>query len=379
MANNNEQLVRKSSSNPDEAFKDLIEQHRERVYRFVLSQGVPESEADDAAQEVFLQVVRSLRSFRGESSFTTWLYAIARNVAAGHRRKRAQALARQAPLDGNPECLEIPDGRRAHDEVLETQERDKIVRDAINSLGPMHRDVLLKQSEGYSYRQMADWLGIPAGTVRSRLHHAKRAAAAILALALAAACGRKAIDYIGKAMQLNRWGKWQEAAQIAGAAAEDRALSPDDRCALLVDSAYANARLGRDQEAWAAGRRFSRDCGAIPKDSWMRGELRKLEAEYTLGSPEWLLKRAMTLNQTGDWPLAALAADAVLGAPDIAAHQRCEALFDKSYAATRFGHKSEGLDAVRRFDGECGSIPKGDWTRREIAKLKSELNPRPKR
>lgn len=379
MSNDHEQIARKADFNVETALKDLIEQHRERVYRFVLSQGIPAGEADDAAQEVFLQVFRSVGRFRGDSSFTTWLYAIARNVAAGYRRKQAKAMARQSPLDGNLDCLEIPDGCRGHDETLEKQETARIIRGALDGLAPIHRDALLQNSEGNSYRQIADSLGVPVGTVRSRLHHAKRAAAIVLALALAAACGHKAIDLIGKAMQLNRWGEWREASRTAGAASEDRALPIADRCASMVNASWADARLGRDQAASAMIERFDRDCGAIPKDSWMRGELHQLAAEYTLGSPEWFLKRALSLNQSGDWPLAALAADAVMSSPKATPRQRCEAIFDEGYAATRLGRKSDGLAAVGRFDGDCGSILKGDWTRREIAKLKSELIQGPRR
>jgi RNA polymerase sigma-70 factor (ECF subfamily) len=158
-----------------EAFDGLVARHRDRVFQFARWYARADRDgAEDIAAEIWIEVFRSSASFRSESSFRTWLYSIARNVCLGWIKRRGAANARLLPLEGEDDApVEIPDGEPPVLDALERQEREKIVRAAVESLPPHHRVVLLlREWEGLSYQEIARALDLPLGTVRSRLHNA---------------------------------------------------------------------------------------------------------------------------------------------------------------------------------------------------------------
>jgi RNA polymerase sigma-70 factor, ECF subfamily len=170
-------LVEACRAGRTDAFDVLVRRYQERLYPTILRlTGSPE-DAEDVLQDAFVRAFEKLDQFHGESSFYTWVYRIAVNLAlSGHRKRRTRTALR---LGHRP-----PSARGAHaaDESaesdpsapLERAERDRIVADALNSLSPEHRAiVVLKEFDGHRYEEISAILGIPVGTVRSRLHRAR--------------------------------------------------------------------------------------------------------------------------------------------------------------------------------------------------------------
>lgn len=167
-------LVARFQRGDEEAFDLLVERHRKRVYSLVCRLVSP-AEADDLSQEVFIAAYKALPGFRGDSSFSTWIYRIAVHVCSHHLRRRRFDLTE---LDDQE-----PDGDREHDPERtaicgELQER---VRAAIEQLPyKLRLVVVLRDLHGLSYDEIAQIVGCPIGTVRSRLHYASQRLAATL-------------------------------------------------------------------------------------------------------------------------------------------------------------------------------------------------------
>ena len=128
-------------------------------------------EAEDAAQQTFLQAYRAWSRFAGRSTRKTWIFRIATNVCAGILERRSRDIDTSGELD-------TASGRNAHGPVdgLESDERARGVRSALLSLKPAHRMVLvLFCIEGLSHTEISELLACPEGTVWSRLHHARKA------------------------------------------------------------------------------------------------------------------------------------------------------------------------------------------------------------
>lgn len=161
------------AGNP-EPFGELISRYQDRLYATLLRlTGNPE-DACDILQDACLAAYSKLDRFRGGSSFYTWIYRIAVNLALTQKRRRppARAVAWLSTHDGT----EPPDERHESDPSgpLEQAERERIVQEALNALAPEHRAVLvLKDVDGLRYEEIAEVLDIPIGTVRSRLHRAR--------------------------------------------------------------------------------------------------------------------------------------------------------------------------------------------------------------
>jgi RNA polymerase sigma-70 factor, ECF subfamily len=140
----------------------LARQHYDAVFRFC-ARRVGQDHAADAAQETFLTAQRALRNFRGESSVSTWLFGIANNECRRLLRK-----GRSAPVQL---LLDL-----AEDASVES-EQSLVDREALSQamlkLSQEHREVvILHELDGLTYEEAAVVLGIPVGTVKSRLHHA---------------------------------------------------------------------------------------------------------------------------------------------------------------------------------------------------------------
>jgi RNA polymerase sigma-70 factor, ECF subfamily len=150
-----------------EAFVELVDGTYRQVYTLAARLVGDRHEAEDVAQEAYLRVHRSLRAFRGDSSFQTWLYRIVANTAMTHLRKRG----RFGELADEPETvLRLADSRPSEGEV----DTDH-VRVALNALPDAQRVILLmKDAYGFSCREIADEMGVSEGAVKVRLHRARR-------------------------------------------------------------------------------------------------------------------------------------------------------------------------------------------------------------
>ena len=131
-------------------------------------------DALDLLQDAFLRAFEKLDRFQGESSFYTWVYRIAVNLALSGRRRRRVTLRFQRP--GGDDPLDPPDDPILSDPTLplERAERDELIQSALNALADDHRAVVvMKEFDGLRYEEIAAILGVPVGTVRSRLHRAR--------------------------------------------------------------------------------------------------------------------------------------------------------------------------------------------------------------
>lgn len=165
-----------------DAFRTLIEMFQDRVFRLVISVlRCDRATAEDMCQEVFLRVHRGLPSFDGQARFSTWLHTIAMNVAISeYRRRKAQkrdrrTLSLDAPVAGTddlhlePPGREVDPGERAHHQEFAAK-----VRECVHELPEEFRAaVVLRDMQGLSYEEVGDVLGVPAGTVRSRIHRGR--------------------------------------------------------------------------------------------------------------------------------------------------------------------------------------------------------------
>jgi RNA polymerase sigma-70 factor (ECF subfamily) len=166
----------------ERAFRELIAQHRDRVYNITYRMLGNRAEAEDVAQEVFITVFKTIDTFREESKFSTWLY----RVAVNHSKNRIKYLSRRQ--DRNKDELdETVHGEAASangaigtprpstpDRALEGAQMEKVLQEAIATLEEEQRTVvILRDVEDLSIEEICEITGLPDGTVKSRLHRAR--------------------------------------------------------------------------------------------------------------------------------------------------------------------------------------------------------------
>ncbi len=175
-----EALVERAKRGDTRAFEALVDIYKDKIYTYVLRMLRDPAEAEDVAQDAFLRAYQSLPKFRGASSFQTWLYRIASNLVIDsvRRQKRRQngGMSLDAPMDTDEGQMarELADERRGPEELAESAALQEQVTEAIAQISPRLRTVLvLYDIEGMSYQEIADILGCPLGTVKSRLFNAR--------------------------------------------------------------------------------------------------------------------------------------------------------------------------------------------------------------
>ena len=155
-----------------EAYGRLVTRYQNRLFHSLLRvTGSPE-EAEDVAQESFVQAFVKLESFQRKSQFFTWLYRIAFNTSVSRNRRKRPTISVEAvtAASGN----EPMDESQSASEQIEKQERVAAVHTALTKLQPEQRKILvLRELENCTYEEIATILELPVGTVRSRLHRAR--------------------------------------------------------------------------------------------------------------------------------------------------------------------------------------------------------------
>ena len=164
-------LIDRARAGDEGAFRDLVERYESRVAATVIGMLGAGDDAEDVGQETFIRLYRSLDRFRGESSLGTYLTRIAINLSLTALKKRKRRISRFVSKDEMerdlPEASWDPRGE------LERKDDVRRVREAVTRLAPDHRTVVvLRMIDGYSTREAAEILGIPVGTVMSRLARA---------------------------------------------------------------------------------------------------------------------------------------------------------------------------------------------------------------
>jgi RNA polymerase sigma-70 factor, ECF subfamily len=162
-------LVRRATRGELSAFEKLVDRHRPTVIR-VAARIVGSDEAEDVSQDAFLRAFHRLEHFRGDAPFRSWLLRIAHNAALDH-------LGRRRPEPVDPETFDVAEQSpsRPPAESLELRERIERLERKLRGLTPQHRVVLvLRDAAGLSYEEIADITDTPLGSVKGRLHRARR-------------------------------------------------------------------------------------------------------------------------------------------------------------------------------------------------------------
>ncbi len=161
------------------AYRGLVEKYQGRVYAMVYGMIRNREDARDITQEAFVKAYKNLKSFRLESSFYTWLYRIAMNLAIDFTRKRKRQGTSSfdeavASRDGDGGISELHH-EDSPSKKLERKEVFKQIMDALDKLPADQKQViLLRELEGLSYKEISDVMDIPEGTVMSRLFYARK-------------------------------------------------------------------------------------------------------------------------------------------------------------------------------------------------------------
>ncbi|HEY3789038.1 MAG TPA: sigma-70 family RNA polymerase sigma factor [Urbifossiella sp.] len=178
MNDDDRRLIAECLDGRREAFGTLVIRYQIRLYNAAIRLVDTPEDAADVVQDAFLNAYQSLRSFKGDAEFFTWLYRIAFNTAISLKRKKKPTVSLDASRNG--------DARDQHREpidastdvkpgsALERTEEERLLHAALARLSGEHRDVLMmKDLDGLKYEEIAEVMGVPIGTIRSRLHRAR--------------------------------------------------------------------------------------------------------------------------------------------------------------------------------------------------------------
>lgn len=177
-----QRFIQRLLARDERAFNELVELYGDRVFRLMLRMLGRADEAEDMAQEVFVQVFKAIDQFRGDSKLGTWIYRVAVNLSKNRskylsrRRSEAQdefeAIAERAPLG---EARGVTASELAPpDQIVQGYQVEAIVRRCMLELEPEFREVLvLRDVEDLTYEEIAEITALAEGTVKSRLHRAR--------------------------------------------------------------------------------------------------------------------------------------------------------------------------------------------------------------
>jgi RNA polymerase sigma-70 factor (ECF subfamily) len=169
-----QELIAECLSGQTHAFGDLVARYQNRLFNTLVGVLGSVEDAHDVAQEAFVNAFQKLNTFRGHSAFYSWLFRIALNSAVSQKRKQRAVVSIDAAREqsGDEPIDRHPAARPEH--ALETNERQIAVRGALAELAEEFRTALiLKEMEDMSYEEIAEIVGCPIGTVRSRIHRAR--------------------------------------------------------------------------------------------------------------------------------------------------------------------------------------------------------------
>jgi RNA polymerase sigma-70 factor (ECF subfamily) len=175
-----EQLVKRSLQGDLQAFEELVLGYQSKVYALTYRYMGNEEDAYDMFQETFIKAYRSLPTFKGQSSFGTWIYRIASNVCLDElrrRKRRIPTLSLDEPattLDGNELEVEIADTSYSIDILYEQKELSSSIQEVLDQMKKEHKTaIILRDILDLSYEEMAKVMGCSMGTVKSRLSRAR--------------------------------------------------------------------------------------------------------------------------------------------------------------------------------------------------------------
>src|SRR5437763_10186327 len=186
-------LVSRCLSGEDTAWEELVRLHTRRVYGLCYRFTGRDAEAQDLTQDVFLRVFRALASFRStEGSFTTWLTRLTRNLLIDHYRRTRNERVTDSIEEQLPRVEEGFVALSRPDTALAGREASELLQGALAKLSPELREtIILRDLQDMEYREIAQILSIPEGTVKSRLNRGRAELARLLKFRLGHAAGTK--------------------------------------------------------------------------------------------------------------------------------------------------------------------------------------------
>lgn len=187
------QFIARLVARDEAAFNELVLTYERRVFALVYRMLGRRDEAEDIAQEVFVQVFKAIDTFRGDAKLSTWIYRIAVNLCKNRTKYLSRRHAgEQDDLDGLVERVPFSSAKGVTaadvsrpDELVEGMQLELVVKRAIAELDPDFREVLvLRDVEDLAYEEIAAITGLPDGTVKSRIHRARAQLKALVEKAL---------------------------------------------------------------------------------------------------------------------------------------------------------------------------------------------------
>jgi len=161
------------------AFEVLLSRHRKPVYNFILRILGDRETAEDLLQEAFMRVIKGAEAYKRQGKFTTWLYTIARNLCVDQirRRKHRKHASLDAPMDTTDDSgtlLDVlPSNEMASDRKSVNKQMHETMQRAIEALSEEQREVfLMREFLDMPFKQIADVVGVPENTVKSRMRYA---------------------------------------------------------------------------------------------------------------------------------------------------------------------------------------------------------------
>ena len=171
-------LVQKCKNGDLDAFDQLVKRYESKVYTLAYRFTGNHADANDLAQETFIRIYQALPSFRGDSSFATWLYRIASNVCRDElrRQQRRKKISLDEVMSQSGCNLSLAYDSESPEESLEKSELQRAVQNCLNALSDEHRLILImREIQGLSYEEIAAALDCSLGTVKSRLNRSRQA------------------------------------------------------------------------------------------------------------------------------------------------------------------------------------------------------------
>lgn len=170
-------LVKRSKAGELDAFEELVRRYERKIYALAYQYVGNHDDANDIAQDAFINAYKTLTSFRGESSFSTWLYRITINACLDQIRKqskRNRLILDSAMMPHRENRLLLTE--LSPEEHVEQEELKELLQRCLKSLSSDHRLVLiLREVHGLSYNEISYCLGCPLNTVKVKLHRARQA------------------------------------------------------------------------------------------------------------------------------------------------------------------------------------------------------------
>ena len=174
--NHEEHLLQRARDGDQAAFGELVTLYEKKVYALTLRMCKHPEDAAEAVQEAFLAAWQGLKFFRGEASFSTWLYRLASNACVDLLRRESRHRTAAGPsLDDEGVYLDVADSAPSPHAIAESNELKQQIEEGLRTLSPEHREVLiLREIHQLSYDEIAQALSLDSGTVKSRINRGRK-------------------------------------------------------------------------------------------------------------------------------------------------------------------------------------------------------------